>query len=82
MTFAVAELPQLPLLLLLKLYVQKSCAAAPAAAVVVRHRVTDDAICFCGLLHLIPALIYLCSNTIYFDVSLGSAVACTAATYL
>ena len=77
MTLAVVELPQLPLLLLLKLHEHKSCAGASVSAVVVRHRVPDDAICRCGILHLIPAFI-----TIYLDVPIGSAVACTASIYL
>ena len=79
---AVVELPQLPLLLLLKLHVHKSCAGASATAVVVRHRVPDDAFGCCCLLHLIPVFVSLCSNTIYLNVPLGSAIACTASTCL
>ena len=36
----------------------KNCAGA-AGAFVVRHRLPDDAICCCGLLHLIPIIIFL-----------------------
>ena len=82
MTLAVVELPQLPLLLLMKLHVHKSCAGASAAAVVVRHRVPDGAIRCRSLLHLIPVFISLRSNTIYLNVPLGSAVACAALIYL
>ena len=56
---------------------KQSCAVA-AAAVVVRQRVPDDAICSRGLLHLIPVFLFLYSGTIHMNVSLGSAVACTA----
>ena len=47
MLLAVVELQQLPLLLLLKLHVHKSCAGLDVATVVARHRVPDDAICCC-----------------------------------
>ena len=73
---AVVDLQPLPLpLLLLKLHVQKRCAGI--AAVIVCHHVPDDAICCCGLLHLIPMFLFLYSNTTYLSVPLGSAVACT-----
>ena len=65
MMLAVVELPQLPLLLLLKFHVHNRSYAGAAAAVVC-HRVPDDAICCRGLLHLIPALISLYINTICF----------------
>ena len=65
MLLSVVELPQLPLLLLLKSHAHnKNCAGA--AATVVRHRVPGDAVCCCSLLHLIPAFRSLYSNMIYF----------------
>ena len=75
---AVVEVKQLPFLLLLKLHVHKTCAGAAVVVVVVRHRVPDDAICCFGFLNLIPVFLFLYSNTIYMNVSLGRAVACTA----
>ena len=42
MALNAVDLPQLPLLLSLKLHVLKSCAGASATSVVVRHRVSDD----------------------------------------
>lgn len=49
----IAELPQLPLLLLLKLRVRIDSFAGIAAGAV-RHRVRDGVIGRCGLLRLIP----------------------------
>ena len=76
MLLAVDELQQLPLLLLLKLHVQKSCLRAAAAFV--RHRVPDDAICCCGFLAPDSSVSFLYFNTIYVNAPLGSAVAFTA----
>ena len=45
MLLAIVELPQLPLLLFLKLHVHTKICAGAAAVSVVRHRVPDDAIC-------------------------------------
>ena len=70
MLFAVVELPQLLLLLLLKTHAHMS--GAGTAAVVVRHRVPDDAISCCGLLHPIPVFILLYSNTIYLNAGMYS----------
>ena len=56
MLLAVVKLPRLPLLLPLKLPVRKSCVGAAA---VVRHRMPDDAICCCGLMHLVPEFLFL-----------------------
>ena len=78
MLLAVVELQELPLL---KLHVhEKSCseAAAAAAALGVRHRVPDCPICCCVFLHLISVVLFIYSTTIYVNVPLGSAVACTA----
>ena len=63
---AVVELPQLPLLLLLKLHVHNSswgcCCCCSSSC---------DAICWCGLLQLIPSSVFSsCSNT--------NCVLCTA----
>ena len=84
MTLAVVKLPQLPLLLLVKFVrVHESCAWASAAtAVVVRHRVAEYAICCCGLSHVIPVLISLCSTTINWNAPFRSSVAFTASIYL
>ena len=61
MLLVVVELQQLPLLLLLKLHIHQSCAGA--AAVVVRHRMPDDAIFVAVFsLQLIPVFLFLCSK--------------------
>ena len=76
---AVVELQQLPLLLLLlKLYIHKSCAGAATAVVGVRHRVQDDAIYCCVFFAVDFSVSFLYLNMIYLNVPLGSAVACTA----
>ena len=73
---AVVELPQLPLLLLLKLHVHNDRCAGAAAAV--RHHVLDDAICCCFIVTDVFSP-YL--NTICFGAPLGIAVSCTASIY-
>ena len=69
MLLAVVELEQLP-------------AAAPAVVVVARLCVPNDAICCCGLLHLISGFLFIYPNTIYLNVLLGSAAACTTSIFL
>ena len=63
----------------MKSHVHKSC--EEAAASVARHRVPDDAIFCCGLLHLIPVFVFA-PTRFSFKVPPGSAVACTASIVL
>ena len=57
-------------------------AAAACSGASVRHRVPDDTLCCCGLLHLIRVFSLFIQIRSIFNVPLGSTVACTASIYL